>query len=77
MTNLTTGDKVVLYFQPCGWFGYVTSFYCIVFQLKHFLLVCIGTILDLDSTGWRFIIVGLQCIMKIKCSRSIIFKKWI
>ncbi|GAY47933.1 hypothetical protein CUMW_108150 [Citrus unshiu] len=21
MTNLTTGDKVVLYFQPCGWFG--------------------------------------------------------
>lgn len=23
LTNLTTGDKVVLYFQPCGWFGYV------------------------------------------------------
>lgn len=22
MTNLTTGDKVVLYFQPCGWFRY-------------------------------------------------------
>lgn len=22
MTNLTTGDKAVLYFQPCGWFGY-------------------------------------------------------
>ncbi|KAF9611784.1 hypothetical protein IFM89_035769 [Coptis chinensis] len=21
MTNVTTGDKVVLYFQPCGWFG--------------------------------------------------------
>ncbi|XP_072996423.1 oxysterol-binding protein-related protein 3A-like [Typha latifolia] len=21
MNNLTTGDKVVLYFQPCGWFG--------------------------------------------------------
>ncbi|WOL20352.1 oxysterol-binding protein-related protein 3A-like [Canna indica] len=21
ITNLTTGDKVVLYFQPCGWFG--------------------------------------------------------
>ncbi|KAK4392251.1 Oxysterol-binding protein-related protein 3B [Sesamum angolense] len=21
LTNLTTGDKVVLYFQPCGWFG--------------------------------------------------------
>ncbi|KAK1264813.1 Oxysterol-binding protein-related protein 3C [Acorus gramineus] len=21
MTNLTTNDKVVLYFQPCGWFG--------------------------------------------------------
>lgn len=21
MTNLTTADKVVLYFQPCGWFG--------------------------------------------------------
>ncbi|XP_057864878.1 oxysterol-binding protein-related protein 3A [Cryptomeria japonica] len=21
MTNQTTGDKVVLYFQPCGWFG--------------------------------------------------------
>ncbi|KAK7839549.1 oxysterol-binding protein-related protein 3C-like isoform X1 [Quercus suber] len=24
MTNLTTGDKVVLFFQPCGWFGYST-----------------------------------------------------
>lgn len=24
MTNLTTGDKAVLYFQPCGWFGSVT-----------------------------------------------------
>lgn len=22
LTNLTTGDKVVLYFQPCGWLGY-------------------------------------------------------
>lgn len=22
LTNLTTKDKVVLYFQPCGWFGY-------------------------------------------------------
>lgn len=21
MTNLTTGDKVVLYFHPCNWFG--------------------------------------------------------
>ncbi|KAJ3682726.1 hypothetical protein LUZ60_012953 [Juncus effusus] len=21
LTNLTTGDKVVLFFQPCGWFG--------------------------------------------------------
>ncbi|CAN4118307.1 unnamed protein product [Withania somnifera] len=21
LTNLTTGDKVLLYFQPCGWFG--------------------------------------------------------
>ncbi|GAV76580.1 Oxysterol_BP domain-containing protein [Cephalotus follicularis] len=21
MTNLTTGDKAILYFQPCGWFG--------------------------------------------------------
>ncbi|MCL7043001.1 hypothetical protein MKW94_000495, partial [Papaver nudicaule] len=21
MTNMTTGEKVVLYFQPCGWFG--------------------------------------------------------
>ncbi|AQK79420.1 Oxysterol-binding protein-related protein 3B [Zea mays] len=25
MTNLTTGDKVVLYFQPCGWFGSVAA----------------------------------------------------
>jgi hypothetical protein len=24
VTNITTGDKAVLYFQPCGWFGYVT-----------------------------------------------------
>ncbi|CAN6471775.1 unnamed protein product [Victoria cruziana] len=26
MTNLTTGDKTVLYFQPCGWFGYGYSY---------------------------------------------------
>ena len=26
MSNLTTGDKVVLYFQPCGWFGYFNIF---------------------------------------------------
>lgn len=26
MTNLTTGEKVVLYFQPCGWFGYYFLF---------------------------------------------------
>lgn len=26
LTNLTTGDKVVLYFQPCGWFGYESIF---------------------------------------------------
>lgn len=25
LTNLTTGDKVVLYFQPCGWFGYAVT----------------------------------------------------
>lgn len=23
LSNLSTGDKVVLYFQPCGWFGCV------------------------------------------------------
>ena len=30
MTNITTDDKVVLYFQPCGWFGYMPfpSFNC-------------------------------------------------
>lgn len=25
MENPTTGDKVILYFQPCGWFGYDIS----------------------------------------------------
>ncbi|KAL0369823.1 UNVERIFIED_CONTAM: Oxysterol-binding protein-related protein 3C [Sesamum angustifolium] len=25
MSNMTTGDKVVLYFQPCGWFGFDTA----------------------------------------------------
>ena len=34
MTNLTTGDKAVLYFQPCGWFGYVL-YYC--FLLDSFV----------------------------------------
>ena len=33
MTNLTTGDKVVLYFQPCGWFGYSTYLW-ILFLLE-------------------------------------------
>ncbi|VAI07256.1 unnamed protein product [Triticum turgidum subsp. durum] len=28
LTNLTTGDKAVLYFQPCGWFGPISS-YCL------------------------------------------------
>ncbi|KAL0333267.1 UNVERIFIED_CONTAM: Oxysterol-binding protein-related protein 3A [Sesamum angustifolium] len=26
LTNLTTGDKVVLYFQPCGWFGWMDTY---------------------------------------------------
>ena len=34
MTNLTTGDKVVLYFQPCGWFGY---------SLYHVLIIIFKT----------------------------------
>ena len=34
MTNQTTGDKVVLYFQPCGWFGYVDI------SLLNFTLFC-------------------------------------
>jgi hypothetical protein len=38
MTNLTTGDKAVLYFQPCGWFGYSTSL-LILYILN---CICIG-----------------------------------
>lgn len=35
MTNLTTGDKAVLYFQPCGWFGYsARPFYDILFSCE-------------------------------------------
>lgn len=36
MTNLTTGDKAVLYFQPCGWFGYVL--FLLEFHETSFLL---------------------------------------
>lgn len=32
MENLTTGEKVILYFQPCGWFGYA------VFDISPVLL---------------------------------------
>ena len=35
MTNLTTGDKVVLYFQPCGWFG--NSTYLLILFLLSLL----------------------------------------
>lgn len=45
MTNLTTGDKVVLYFQPCGWFGYVSNFNW--FLVVEFVLLC-----DI----WQFVI---------------------
>lgn len=39
MTNLTTGDKVLLYFQPCGWFGYGLFLYEIwVLKFKFFIL---------------------------------------
>ena len=34
MTNLTTGDKAVLYFQPCGWFGYVEHPFYVIFYPK-------------------------------------------
>lgn len=46
MTNLTTGDKVVLYFQPCGWFGYLANDYIIysfspsMFAHLHAKLLC-------------------------------------
>lgn len=37
LSNLTTGDKVVLYFQPCGWFGYYTLSH-LLFLLTTLLL---------------------------------------
>ena len=37
LSNLTTGDKVVLYFQPCGWFGYYTLSH-LLFLLTMLLL---------------------------------------
>ncbi|GMP49342.1 hypothetical protein CsSME_00016358 [Camellia sinensis var. sinensis] len=43
MTNLTTGDKVVLYFQPCGWFGYVDV------SLSNFLIANCFDIFGFDQ----------------------------
>ena len=41
MTNLTTGDKVVLYFQPCGWFGYdLLSFLMLLIALASVHALC-------------------------------------
>lgn len=36
LTNMTTGDKVVLYFQPCGWFGYDTFHFYSSFLFSAF-----------------------------------------
>lgn len=44
LTNLTTGDKVLLYFQPCGWFGYVL-----------FLVSCLKLLLLFDIIYMPFI----------------------
>jgi len=44
LTNLTTGDKVVLYFQPCGWFGYEyfllpSNFTCNLLLAQHMVFL--------------------------------------
>ena len=56
MTNQTTGDKAVLCFQPCGWFGYLAHpFYdeCIsLYTFKTFSFVelfVIKTIVVIES----------------------------
>ncbi|KAE9461101.1 hypothetical protein C3L33_06991, partial [Rhododendron williamsianum] len=40
LSNLTTGDKVVLYFQPCGWFGYVNMCHECSVHAPHLKFVC-------------------------------------
>lgn len=40
VTNLTTGDKVVLYFQPCGWFGYDHFPFPIVLVSSSTCIIC-------------------------------------
>lgn len=43
MTNLTTGDKAVLYFQPCGWLGYLANHFsvCHLKSMKYLLVFII------------------------------------
>lgn len=48
MTNLTTGDKAVLYFQQCGWFGSVT------FPVRIFVFKKRYICLYISLLGFRF-----------------------
>jgi hypothetical protein len=51
MTNLTTGDKAVLYFQQCGWFGSVTFPVLIFVFLKKIYFYWFYTC---STLGFRF-----------------------
>lgn len=61
MTNLTTGDKVVLYFQPCGWFGYAFSCIhdCITSLVHVSLSYCCSSSTDQCNSLWERIRIDL------------------
>lgn len=62
MTNLTTGDKAVLYFQPCGWFGYVLLlFYKILwfFEISFVLFLMVYISLERLFNEMHWIISDL------------------
>lgn len=58
MSNLTTGDKVILYFQPCGWFGYVPLYVFTFLQYFHSYYL-----FDAGDQLWTFTMIKWNCIM--------------
>lgn len=69
LTNLTTGDKVVLYFQPCGWFGYDT----LPFHFLIFISVLIIQMLSSKQANLQIIYIEDPTILNEKGFVQLIF----
>lgn len=63
MTNLTTGDKVVLYFQPCGWFGYLISLLNLILTNSDLIYTFFSHFIEANPVFFPFETLLYDCVI--------------